>query len=421
MQVIELEAAHLACAEDIQRAVDALPESGGRVVLPQVDLTLDRGLRLRSGVELAGQGRGTVLRHAPARVYPFAGYHNYGMRDVPLLSTAGLAPGMTVTMRDKSHGGFFETFALLTWVEDGWVGLDRGLHSDYRAEEEPWLATCFPLIYGEGVHDVAVRSLTLDGQRDLQPVGIGACRGAALYFIGTSGFAVEDVHATGFLGEGLGFQMCRDGEIRDCRFALNAGNGYHPGAGSTGVLFEDCASVGNDQAGFYFCVRANHITVRRCTFEENRGAGLSVGTRDCHNLIEDCQMVGNAGPGILLRPNVRPVEVHSCRFDRCTVSGNAAQAGHGQIDVLGDAHDIALTGNHIIGLDGVSKPGIYLDPSAGGITLADNRIAGCSSAVVGQAGQWTDAPADLRCGYESVAAKDYRHLGLPAPAGSDRG
>jgi hypothetical protein len=415
MRTIHLRATELTSAADIQRAIDALPADGGRVVLPEMDLTLDRGIQLRSGVELVGQGRRTVLRQARARVYPLSGYHNYGMRDVPLQFTDGLAPGMTVTMRDRTHGGFFETFARLTWVEEGWVGLDRGLHSDYRQDEEPFLATSFPLIYGEQVHDVAVRSLTLDGQREVQPTGIGACRGAAVYFIQSSGFVVEDVHETGFVGEGLGFQMCSHVLIRGCRFAQNTGNGYHPGAGSTGVLFQDCESLANDLAGFYFCVRANHITVRGCTFAENRVAGLSVGTRDCHNLVEDCRMERNEGPGILLRPNVRPVEVHSCVFRRCAVSANARTAGRGQIDILGDAHDVVLEGNEIAGLAGQEKPGIYLAPSAQRITLRGNTIVGCFPEVVALSAQQADEPAPLTHGHLQAGEGAYRHLGLPEP------
>ena len=418
MQVAQLSAEQVTSVSSIQRAIDDLPDEGGRLVLPEMDMVLDRGIRLRSGVELVGQGRHTVLRHARSRVYPLSGYHNYGMRDVPLQFTDGLVSGMTVTMRDRSHGGFYETFARITWVEEGWVGLDRGLHSDYRQDEEPFLATSFPLIYGEEVHDVAVRSLTLDGRRDIQPTGIGACRGAALYFIRTARFTVEDVHESGFAGEGLGFQMCSHGHIRRCHFEHNSGNGFHPGAGSTGVLFEECASNGNEQAGFYFCVRANHITVRRCSFTDNRAAGLSVGTRDCYNLVEDCQMLENDGPGILVRANVRPVEVHSCLFRGCLVHGNARVCGHGQVDVLGDAHDVILAGNQIVGLPGQEKPGIYLAPAVQRVALQANEITGCFPAVVGGRGDLAGEPLAFACGHEEIHEQHLRHLGLsesPAP------
>ena len=57
-------------AARIQVAIDELAGTGGRLVLPEMALTLDRGLCLRSGVELTGQGAGTVLRKGEGRVYP---------------------------------------------------------------------------------------------------------------------------------------------------------------------------------------------------------------------------------------------------------------------------------------------------------------------------------------------------------------
>jgi len=411
---LRLRAAEATSAVAIQEAIDSLGPEGGRVVLPEMDITIDRGIALRSGVELTGQGRRTILRHAPARVYPLSGYHNYGMRDVPLQYTEGLTPGMTVAIRDDQRGGFYETFARLTWVEHTWVGLDRGLHSDYRAGDNPVLVTAFPLVYGEGVRDVAVRHLTLDGRRAEQPAGIGACRGAAVYFIGVHRFEVSDVHETGFLGEGLGFQMCSHGRIAHCRFGQNAGNGYHPGAGSTAVLFEDCVAEENGLAGLFFCVRANHISVKGSAFRRNRVAGISVGTRDCHNLVEDSEMVDNDGPGLLIRQSPRPVEVHSCAFRRCRISGNARQSGHGQVDVLGDAHDLILEENEVRGTEGIERAGIYIAPAAQRIWLQGNDVQGCFPDAVGGPEQLADDAPEFACGHEATAERDFRHLDTSA-------
>ena len=85
-------------------------------------LSLGRGLELHSGVELVGQGEGTILRKGPGRVYPLSGYHNYGMCDVPLVSAAGLAVGMTVSVLDDERLGFYETFARISWIDGHWVG-----------------------------------------------------------------------------------------------------------------------------------------------------------------------------------------------------------------------------------------------------------------------------------------------------------
>ncbi len=99
MNEITLERSQATSAAAIQQAVDGLGPPGGRVVLPAMELELDRGIELGSNVTLVGQGRDTVLRKAKGRVYPLSGYHNYGMCDIPLMHTQGLVPGMTVAIR----------------------------------------------------------------------------------------------------------------------------------------------------------------------------------------------------------------------------------------------------------------------------------------------------------------------------------
>jgi len=411
MGEIRLEEAEVTSATIIQNAIDALGEEGGRVILPAMDLVVDRGIEMRSNVSLVGQGGETVLHQAPGRIYPLSGYHNYGMLDVPLMYTEGLEPGMTVTIRDNRHGGFFETFARITWVEGSWVGIDQGLHSDYHADEDPVLVTAFPIIYGLGVENVSVVGITLDGHGENQPAGIGACRGAAVYFLRSHGLRMANVVAANFAGEGIGYQMCSQIDLHECRATGNAGNGFHPGAGSTGSSYEGCTADKNGAAGFFFCVRANHISVRGCTFVENAGAGISVGTRDNNNLIDGCTIRANAGPGILFRETRRPVEVRSCRVRHCDIEANAHGHGSGQIAIEGDARDLALEGNTIVGAPERERAGIHVAPSASSIWLAQNDIRGCFPSVV--ADDISLAPADpvTECGFETVTLSHYRHLG----------
>lgn len=416
MKEIRLTTDEAASAAAIQAAIDGLGEAGGRVVLPAMELTLDRGIELRSNVELVGQGRDTILRKAPGRMYPLSGYHNYGMLDVPLLYTEGLAPGMTVALRDDRHGGFFETFARITWVDSGWVGIDQGLHSDYEAELHPVLVTAFPLIFGLEVDNVVVRGLTLDGQRATQPAGIGACRGAAVYFLRSHQITVQDVVEADFAGEGLGFQMCSHLNLRNCRFTGNAGNGFHPGAGSTAVVFENCVAEGNDAAGFFFCVRANHITVRDCVFSDNHGPGISIGTRDSHNLIETCTVERNDGPGVLFRPTQRPVAMHDCRLRGCTVRDNARESGgdlitgSAQIAVLGDAYDVALEDNEIAAGEDRETAGIHVAPTATRIWLSNNQITGCFPKVMAEPASLIEQDPVVEAGLDAVKPVHFRHL-----------
>ncbi len=329
-------------AAAIQAAIDAQP-AGGRVVLPEMDLTLDRGLELRSGTELVGQGVGTILRKGPGRIFPLNGYHNYGMCDVPLISADGLVPGMTVSVLDDERSGFYETLARITWIDGNWVGLDHGIEDNYRADCRPRLTTAYPLVFGHGVEDVALRNLTLEGNRSLQEVEMGACRGAAVYFAKSRGINVSGVHERDYSGEGIGFQMCRDMVIRDCVVEGNAGNGLHPGAGSTNCLFEGCASSGNDRCGFFFCVRANRITVKGCCFDDNR-VGVSIGTRDCHNLIAACRVRRNRESGLHIRGDSVPLEVHSCEVTDCEIASNGSATGTAQVVIPAAAHDLNARG-----------------------------------------------------------------------------
>jgi len=394
-------------AARIQEAIDSLGPTGGRVVLPALDLVLDRGLELRSRVELAGQGLGTVLRKAAGRDYPLSGYHNYGMYDVPLRDPAtGLSPGMTVSVLDDQRGGFYSTFARISWVDGNWVGMDRGLCADYSEKSNPRLTLAFPMIFGHDIQGAAVRDLVLDGNRVQNEAAMDGCRGGCVYFARSHGIDVAGVVQRDYAGEGLSFQMCSQVRIRGCSFLGNTGNGMHPGAGSTGVLFDGNTAFGNEKAGFYFCVRANHITIRRCRFEGNGGPGVSIGRRDCHNLIEDSRMLANNGPGLLVRATPVPTEVHSCLVRRCEIAGNNPGPGSAQVRVEADAHDLIFEDNTLRGLSG--GIGLMISDQAHRIWLGRNTVADCAVDASGQ-GIARDRP-EFSCGAEAATPAAFRHL-----------
>lgn len=394
----------------IQRALDQLAPTGGRVILPAMDLELDRGLALRSGVELVGQGSDTVLRKGPGRVYPMSGYHNYGMGDVPLHSVAGLEVGMTVSVHDnRTHGGFYETFATITWIDGTWVGLDRGIEADYRAEDEPCLTTVYPLVFAHRARGAAVRDLHLEGNRADNDKAMGGCRGGAVYFCQCADMEVTGLSECDYRGEGLSFQMCRDVRVLRSQFDQNSGNGLHPGAGSTNALFEECGGAGNERSGFFFCVRATRITVRRCVFRDN-GLGVSIGTRDCHNLIENCVVEDNRGPGILARSTPRPTEVHSCEVRDSRIAGNCRQEGRGQVEVVAEAHDLVITGNEMRGCGDRSAAGVYAEPTASGLYVDGNDIDGCEPRLAIPEASRASTRPPISGGYGSASESDFRHL-----------
>jgi len=410
MTTKELTTNEAASAQAIQAAIDRLGSDGGRVVLPAMELTLDRGLELRSGVELVGQGDDTVLRKGPGRVYPLSGYHNYGMCDAPLQSTHGLHVGMTVCVLDELRRGFYETFARITWIDGDWVGLSHGIKGDYYTNETPRLVTAFPLVFGHGIADAALRNVRLEGNRADQEEGIGGCRGGSVYFAASRRIEVTGVKERDFFGEGLGFQMCRDMRISDCVFDGNTGNGLHPGAGSTNCLFASCSAAGNGRSGFFFCVRANHITVTGCSFEEN-AIGVSVGIRDCNNIVDACRVAGNSGVGVLFREDgVAPVEVHSVRVANCDIEHNAVEEGEAQVTLRADAHDIILEGNRIRGDSVKALPAVHAEPTVRDLYCSDNYIEDCKTDISATAESLASEKPAISGGYGAAPETAFRHL-----------
>jgi hypothetical protein len=168
----------------------------------------------------------------------------------------------------------------------------------------------------------------------------------------------------------------------------------HPGAGSTNALFKESSAANNDKSGFYFCVRANHITVKACGFSRNAN-GISIGTRDCHNRIEQCRIEENVGPGVLVRNAPPPTEVHSCYVADCTLVGNAGVDGQGQVEVSSDAHDLVFAGNRIVQGAGVGNPDMYLETGADVTVLKESSAAG---------------QPPFECGYGDWPEEIFRHL-----------
>jgi pectate lyase len=205
--------------------------------------------------------------------------------------------------------------------------------------------------------------------------------------------------------------MCWDVVIKDCRFDENTGNGLHPGAGSTHALFENCSAEGNEKSGFFFCVRANYITVRDCTFKRN-GTGLAIGTRDCYNLIENCTMQDNRAAGILIRRMPAPTEVHNCLIRDCDISGNGTERGEGQIEIEPAAHDISLVNNRITGHSERMTAGVYTENGVHDIYLDGNTFEHCRPNLATAPDSLTDDSPQIACGHDAAPNTVARHLGF---------
>lgn len=410
MTTLELTPSEASTAASIQKHIDSIRDTGGLVVLPKMDITIDRGIELRSGIELIGQGPHTIIRKGPARIYPLTGYHNYGMCDVPVENTDGLDVGMTVSIGDDGRHGYYGTLARVTWISDGWVGLNRGISADYLADANPCLTTAYPMLFAHRTNNIAVRNLVLDGRLEDQAAPMNGCRGSSIYFYQSRNIEVSGVAESNYHGEGMGFQMCLNVLIENSQFCGNTGNGIHPGSGTTNALVRNCTAAGNKNSGFFFCVRATHITVSDCIFEGN-GDGVSIGTRDCHNTIERCRVADNSGPGVFTRQDCpQPVEVHSCMIRDCRIEGNARKQGVAQVVFAGPTHDMILENCTISASPDHPTPGIVVEDAASGIFCANNTFSDCMSDIEANPDSLTMDRPSIECGKGSTEEHISKHL-----------
>ena len=108
----------------IQEAIDALPESGGTVVLPAGTFRLRRSVRLKSRVTLRGEGAATVLTRPPEFSTPLA-------QDLPaqetravLAEVTGLMVGDEICICDDEEGGWHMRHGIIRSIQDRTLDLE---------------------------------------------------------------------------------------------------------------------------------------------------------------------------------------------------------------------------------------------------------------------------------------------------------
>ncbi len=165
----------------LQAAVDHIASLGGGTVrLGPGEWTLRNSIVLRSGVALVGAGEATVLRKAPGGTSLLAEDGDYG--DVRLLpeDASSFAVGDGVTVRSNRFGGFFSTVAtVIRKDDDGALILDERLNADLMVSDGVAVSHACPLIRATDQHEVAVRDLVIEGNREQRPPEDG-CRGGGI-------------------------------------------------------------------------------------------------------------------------------------------------------------------------------------------------------------------------------------------------
>src|SRR5262249_53565088 len=99
--------------------------------------------------------------------------------------------------------------------------LDRPLRENFWVMGDPTVATLFPLVCGEGVTDVTIESLTLDGNRKNNGHLDGNHAGC-VWLQDCSRITLRGVTARNNNGDGISWQVCHDVTVEGCHSHDNA-------------------------------------------------------------------------------------------------------------------------------------------------------------------------------------------------------
>jgi len=365
----------------IQAAIDYVYRLGGGAVciLPGV-YDLRNALYLRPDITLKGSGEKTVLRKTDSVVTALSRDCDWYEYAVQVESTTGFTQGAGVMLRSRTGPGDWQYDVLratVTSIDGNVLFLDRMAAKNFWTQNKATAATIFPLLTAEGVDDVAVEDIVLDGNRDHNEHINGNYAGA-VFIQNCNRWRFTNVVARRYNGDGFSFQVCDDIHFVNCRAVDNADLGFHPGSGSQRPVFLHCDARGNSQ-GIFFCWGVSNGQVVDCNLSGNARYGISIGHRDTDNLITGCTIERNGEVGILLRQEGGEFRGgHRNRIEGCRIRDNGVDRPGIGIDIQGQTHDLVAVNNRLeSSAGGRQETGIRIGAQARRIYLENNTYEGC--------------------------------------------
>jgi len=358
----------------IQQAIDAAGSyGGGTVELGPGIYTLYDTVHLRRNVGLIGAGSDTVLRKCDGARSEFAVDADYGQKKVTVQDPSGFRVGMGVVITDDRGGGWVDTVAAITLIQENVLYVDTHFVMDYDAEAGGIVHNAFPLVAGIDVDSVAIEGIHLDGNRAAN-WPIDGCVGGGIYLHRARRCRIANCVVRDFAGDGISFQISQDIEVEGCEVIRSTGLGIHPGTGSVRPVVRNCTSMENDSDGFFLCWRVQEGRFENNRILDNGQHGFSIGHKDTDNLFLGNVIRGSKEHGIYFRDQ-KPSNAGSRNTFRRNVIEDSGGCG---VYVDGDTTDLLFEENEIRdtreGAERTQRVGIWAGPRSARVRSVRNRI-----------------------------------------------
>lgn len=361
----------------LQAAVDHVARLGGGTVriLPGT-YRLRNAVYLQSHVDLRGSGAETVLIKEPSVSTPLAEDSDWYDQEITLKSADGFRLGDGVCLRAKNAGTGAAVVLKRTLVARTGprFKLDRPLRENLWVMHTATAATLFPILSGDGVEDIRIENLTLDGNREHNDELDGNYAGC-VFLQDCNRVSLRGLTARNYHGDGLSWQVCHDVVVEDCVSENHSGLGLHPGSGSQRPVIRNNTVRGNS-IGIFFCWGVKHGIAEKNQLFDNR-VGISIGHRDTDNLISGNLIQGSIQTGLLFRPEPGPAFAgHRNRIHGNTFIDNSPE-GAPVIDIQGPTQSISILDNQFSdSREGTPRVSVKKGPETSDIIIENNRVSG---------------------------------------------
>lgn len=369
----------------LQAAVDYVARLGGGTVkvLPG-QYRLRNAVHLRSQVRLLGSGADSILLKEPSTSTKLAVDSDWYDQEITLVDASSfrVGDGVCLVTKDPHNGGEDVLKRTLIARSGNRFKLDRPLRENFWLVGESKCSSLFPILNCEEVAHVTIESITLDGNR-ANNENLNGNYAGGIFAQDCRNLTFREVESRNYNGDGFSWQICHDVIVEKCNSHDHTGLGLHPGSGSQRPMMRN-NRIANADMGIFFCwgvkfglAEANQVTGCR--------HGISIGHRDNNNLICNNEVRDSREAGVIFRPERgKDFAPHRNRLEDNRIVNVTADDGIG-VDVQGETESISIARNEITQTDKpMSRIGLRIGAQTRDIRVADNRIEGFATAMVGQ-------------------------------------
>ncbi|TAM78777.1 MAG: hypothetical protein EPN47_20555 [Acidobacteria bacterium] len=373
----------------IQAAVDYIAGWGGGTVriLPGT-YRMRNSVSLRSGVRILGSGEDSVLIKEPEVKTRLAEDSTSWQEEVVLADPGGFEVGDGVCLQviDEWHQGAWFIQRSLVARNGNRFKLNKPLSDDdFTVKGKATIGTLFPLLNVDGVSDVRIENIALDGNRAKQESlyhNWGNILGG-IWLNKSNRIQMRKIISRESCADGISAQTSNDVLIEECHCHDNVGFGIHSGTGSQRHTARN-NRLEDNYIGYYFCWGVRYGLVENNTILNSSEYGVRLGQKDTDNVVRNNEIRNSGKAGVIFErvgddPAYSP-DRNRLEANRIIDSGGEAGVG---VDVMGVTKDAVIERNEIAETrQPLKRIGLRIGARTRDVKLAANRITGFSVNVL---------------------------------------